>query len=1028
MTAHPTGRRLAHLLAVLVFCFAIGLVLKLDPGTKAPRLAATSARAATEVESGELGQADIQRAIDSIATLGTFYDRLANNDPNRHAAAFWAEMEAHYVRAGFALDDLLRRGRIRIESLGEGRDSSVEGGEIVIDGRLGGRWQAEFVRNTRRIGNDDWGYISLLSTALLENLHRLEPDAELDWFKSHQSRSGFSDVAKLPRDSDLARLLARFWHLKDKYLWSAMSPAESGGERRLREGRKVDLFSEMTAVAQDAERHVAPAWKDRLTSDWHDYDRMVIHFSTNRAWLAAAPGTAPARTVAGAGATATTLHLLSKEDAKLSETASPKQDSGTKTVEQAVEARTGPGEEAETAVAAIDSDPALEEKLARLASELESSRQEASRLEDTRGALEASLASANQDQARLVAELASARQDLAALREGIEAGRRASAEAAANLEQQLAADLEASREAAAEAEARLAEKLAASEQTTAALRQELEAERRASTEAAAGLEQQLAADLEASRKEAMKTEKRLTDELEASAQTTAALRSELEAERTVSAEQAASLEQQLAADLEASREAAAEAEARLTEKLAAGEQTTAALRQELEAERRASADTIARLETRLDADLDASREEAVKTEKRLTDELEASAQATAALRSELEAERTASAEQAASLEQQFAAELDAVRQESADLEERLSDELRSSQDTIAALRGELTGARDQSLQASTVREQELAAELDSAQQTARTIEQDLTAKLEASRQTLAQLRGELAETRERQREKTARRDSKLAVDLEASEQTAAALREQVAAERKAAEHKIAGLEAQYTEDLTAARQTLAALREQLGAEREAAAQKLTSPEGQPDAEPAGEAAAGEVQQAALIAQLETSRQETARLREQLVALQKPPSNSNSGPWIIAATAMLLVILGLILTLVILWRQRGSLVMPDLAAAAAGGATVPVGPAPAPEKAQKERSRRVPASPAAAEAEEEVTPQMLVEALRQSGGSPPAKAGRISPFAAAPWELTSWSSRRSTCSVKSPAPAAKSSTRAICPRPWRATTA
>jgi hypothetical protein len=84
--------------------------------------------------------------------------------------------------------------------------------------------------------------------------------------------------------------------------------------------------------------------------------------------------------------------------------------------------------------------------------------------------------------------------------------------------------------------------------------------------------------------------------------------------------------------------------------------------------------------------------------------------------------------------------------------------------------------------------------------------------------------------------------------------------------------------------------------------------------------------------------------------------------------------MLLVILGLILTLVILWRQRGSLVMPDLAAAAAGGATVPVGPAPAPEKAQKERSRRVPASPAAAEAEEEVTPQMLVEALRQGDTS------------------------------------------------------
>ncbi|MDH3472114.1 MAG: hypothetical protein OEM59_00365 [Rhodospirillales bacterium] len=891
--------------------------MKLDHGTDSPRLAVTPARAATKVESGELGQADIRRAIDSIATLGAFYGRLANNDPNRHAAAFWTEMEAHYVRAGFALDDLLRRGRIRTKSLGEGRDGAVEGNEILIDGRLGGRWQAEFVRNTRRIGNDDWGYISLLSTVLLENLYRLEPDAGLDWFKSHQSRSGFSDAAKLPRESDLARLLARFWHLKDKYLWSAMAPAESEGERRLREGRKIDLLSEMMAVARDAERNVAADWKDRLTSDWHDYDRMVSRFGTNRAWLAAAPGTAPVKTVAGAGATATTLQLLSKEDAKLSQTESPERDSAAKTAEQAVEAKTEPGRETKTAVAAVDSDRALEEKLAQLASELESSRQETSRLEETRGTLAASLANANQDQARLAAELASARQDMAALQ------------------------------------------------------QELEAESRASAEAAAGLEQQLAADLEASREKAAETQERLGKELDSSRQAIVALREELEAERKASAEVAANLEQQLAADLEASREEAAAAEARLTEKLAASEQTVAALRQELEGERRAGADNIARLESQLDADLDASREEAVRTEERLTGELEASVQTIAALRSELEAERAASAEQAASLEQRLAAELDAVRQESAALEERLSAELRSSQDTIAALRGDLTAARDQSLQASTAREQELAAELDSARQAAGTIEQDLTAKLEASRQTLTALRGELAETRERQREETAPRDSKLAVDLEASEQTVAALREQIAAERKAAEHKIAGLEAQFTEDLTATQQTLAALREQLGAEREAAAQKLAGPEGQPASKPEGDAAAGEVQQAALIAKLETSRQETARLREQLVALQKPRGDFESGPWIIAATAMLLVIFGLILTLVILWRQRSSLAMPDLAAAAAGGATVPVGPGPAPERVQKQRRpRRVPAPPAAAEAEEAVTPQMLVEALRQ----------------------------------------------------------
>ncbi len=82
--------------------------------------------------------------------------------------------------------------------------------------------------------------------------------------------------------------------------------------------------------------------------------------------------------------------------------------------------------------------------------------------------------------------------------------------------------------------------------------------------------------------------------------------------------------------------------------------------------------------------------------------------------------------------------------------------------------------------------------------------------------------------------------------------------------------------------------------------------------------------------------------------------------------------MLLVILGLAAWIMVLWRQRSTVVMPDFAAAGAGevpasrgvGAVEQNGRSSAPDRAEPPSLR------APGEAAEEASPQLLVEALRQ----------------------------------------------------------
>jgi hypothetical protein len=189
--------------------------VKLDGSLGSPPPAAAVAQTPTAAIEGELAMEDIGKAIDDIRGVSGFFARLAENDPNLYAARLWSDLRDSYAGIARRLTVLLEQGRIRVGRLSGGNQSLVDGGTIVVDRGLGGRWLPRFVRSARRSG-DDWQYISLLSTVLLQDLLSLEPDAGRVWFRKHLARSKLA--AHFPPDEDprLTRHLAGFWHIKDK--------------------------------------------------------------------------------------------------------------------------------------------------------------------------------------------------------------------------------------------------------------------------------------------------------------------------------------------------------------------------------------------------------------------------------------------------------------------------------------------------------------------------------------------------------------------------------------------------------------------------------------------------------------------------------------------------------------------------------------------------------------------------------------------------------------------------------------------
>ncbi len=222
------------------------------------------------------------------------------------------------------------------------------------------------------------------------------------------------------------------------------------------------------------------------------------------------------------------------------------------------------------------------------------------------------------------------------------------------------------------------------------------------------------------------------------------------------------------------------------------------------------------------------------------------------------------------------------------------------------------------------------------------------------------------------RQEVARQVVKLGADLEVGEQTAAVLRQQIAAEREAARQKLAGLEIRFDADIKATEQTAAALRQQIEAERAAAEQKFASLEAQLSSGPQKAQRESAALAERLTVALETSKQEMAGLREQLVALKRPAPGLTQDPWIATTTLMLLVILGLAAWIMVLWRERSTVVMADFAAAGVGGvpASLEVGAVEQNGRSTAPDHAELPPLKAPGEAAEEASPQLLVEALRQ----------------------------------------------------------
>ncbi len=437
----------ASLVAVVPWLTSLAIVI----GPAGAGLSRAEAQVPAVALERQLGRADIERAVEVIRDLSAFFTELAENDSNRHAAEIWIVGRDYYTMVAQALSDLLDRDRVRIDDLSGGIDGRVESGVIVLDRRLGDRWQAHLAPSTRRSGGDDWRFINQLSSTLHQALRNLGPDIGRDWFSGHERRSSFAGLPPESGGDELAQHLSRFWFLKDKHLWLSMraGAAEDPARRRVEQARQLELLSEFRAASEELERDLGQDWAGRLTLDWQEYGRLVRRFSANRNWL----------TTAGAPETGG--------------------DTGPSPAELTAELETSRAETAR-----------LEEKLATA---LETGRQEIARLEGELAAQrEANRQAVAETERRLRAELEASHTRATSLEAQFVAEREADRKALAALEQRMSAELEASRREAARQQARLSSELKVAQEGAGRLAERMSAELEVTRAEAAQLRAQLA--------------------------------------------------------------------------------------------------------------------------------------------------------------------------------------------------------------------------------------------------------------------------------------------------------------------------------------------------------------------------------------------------------------------------------------------------------------------------------------------------------------------------------------------------------
>lgn len=222
---------------------------------------------------GELGEADIARAVAMIRDLGNMFGTLAARRDGTGAGAAWSLYRDTYHRAADRIDDLRDAGHIAVGDLADGRAATLAEGGMVLDSTLGGGWQPDQVRKDRRLGGGDWAAISRLAGVLIEQLMASDQTTHEEmsdwaaWATAHDPTARLQDLAGEAPGPQLRPLLLRFWHIQDKYVANALSAAaRSVGQL----GRAAALSNEMLGVLRQAEDVAGWRWRKPLETVWSE--------------------------------------------------------------------------------------------------------------------------------------------------------------------------------------------------------------------------------------------------------------------------------------------------------------------------------------------------------------------------------------------------------------------------------------------------------------------------------------------------------------------------------------------------------------------------------------------------------------------------------------------------------------------------------------------------------------------------------------------------------------------------------------
>lgn len=373
---------------------------------------------------GSLSEAELRRAIREIGHLGIVFGRLATYEAAAERRGYWAELRLGYAAAADRLGSLLDDGGLILGDLPSGQSVSSGDAGIVVDTTLDGAWRPDELRRDRAAGEDGWDHSYRLSAAIFEGLAGMVGYQRWVWFDAHLKRSPTAGVMEPGRESVAGPLLTRYWFAKDWHLWAAVA-AKTADEQALRAlwaARRSVLAAQAGQAVEEAKAGLGEAWHTALAANW-------------RQQAAAAEEIAEA--LAGVGALAGSFPQASRE-----------------VVVAVPEPQDRARDEEITALRSRLAE--LEGRIGELGSQLEQSREEASRLEQELGTardLAGARATADEALSRAYAELEAAQQadhrrlaELEAEREAnqdrvteLEAARTADQSRVTELERRLAA-------------------------------------------------------------------------------------------------------------------------------------------------------------------------------------------------------------------------------------------------------------------------------------------------------------------------------------------------------------------------------------------------------------------------------------------------------------------------------------------------------------------------------------------------------------------------------------------------------------